>query len=160
LEGSSARSWLLPFSQSSSIWKVSLHLNKGLAGATPDVISASRNTATNPAVPEAFALAILGAEEEPAYPGVRGHEPNVAEARSDATRIRAAAAPLRELLPAPSSYVSESDFFEKDWKEPFWGPNYARLAQVKQRYDPDGLFFAHHMVGSDRWSPDGFDRGT
>jgi hypothetical protein len=29
---------------------------------------------------------------------------------------------------------------------------------VKKRYDPDGLFFAHHGVGSDEWSADGFTR--
>ena len=34
---------------------------------------------------------------------------------------------------------------------------YARL-EVKNRYDPDGLFFVHHGVGSERWSADGFTR--
>jgi len=29
---------------------------------------------------------------------------------------------------------------------------------VKNRYDPDGLFFVHHGVGSERWSADGFTR--
>ena len=42
----------------------------------------------------------------------------------------------------------------------FWGPNYPRLARIKHRYDPDGLFFAHHMVGSEDWSEDGFTRLT
>jgi FAD/FMN-containing dehydrogenase len=144
--------------QSAALWKVSLHLNKGLAGANPGVIAAARDTATNPAVLDAFALALLGAEEKPAYPGVPGHEPHVGEGRSDAAHVHAAAAPLRALLAAPASYVSESDYFEEDWGRAFWGSNYARLARIKQRYDPDGLFFAHHMVGSERWSPDGFAR--
>ena len=26
------------------------------------------------------------------------------------------------------------------------------------KYDPDGLFFSHHAVGSERWSDDGFTR--
>jgi FAD/FMN-containing dehydrogenase len=146
--------------QSAALWKVSLHLNKGLAGANRGVIAAARDTATNPAVLDAFALAILGAEEEPAYPGVPGHEPHVAQGRSDAAHVHAAAAPLRALLAAPASYVSESDYFEEDWRRAFWGSNYARLARIKRRYDPGGLFFAHHMVGSDAWSPDGFTRST
>jgi hypothetical protein len=29
---------------------------------------------------------------------------------------------------------------------------------VKNRYDPDGLFFVHHGVVSERWSADGFTR--
>jgi FAD/FMN-containing dehydrogenase len=143
---------------SAAQWKVSLHLNKGLAGADLAVIAAARDTATNPAMLDAFALAILGAEEKPAYPGILGHGPNLIEARADATHVRAAAAPLRSLLRAPASYLSESDYFEEDWRRAFWGPNYARLAQIKQRYDPHGLFFAHHMVGSEHWSADGFRR--
>jgi hypothetical protein len=31
---------------------------------------------------------------------------------------------------------------------------------VKDKYDPDGLFFVHHGVGSERWSPDGFTKLT
>jgi hypothetical protein len=30
------------------------------------------------------------------------------------------------------------------------------LRAVKDRYDPEGLFFVHHGVGSEDWSPDGF----
>jgi FAD/FMN-containing dehydrogenase len=58
----------------------------------------------------------------------------------------------------PGSYVSESDFFEGAWPQSFWGSNYPRLVTVKRRYDPDGLFFVHHGVGSEDWSADGFTR--
>jgi hypothetical protein len=34
------------------------------------------------------------------------------------------------------------------------------LAAVKHKYDPSGLFFVHHGVGSEEWSPDGFKRTT
>jgi len=56
------------------------------------------------------------------------------------------------------SYVSESDFFERSWKQSFWGSNYESLAAVKKKYDPAGLFFVHHGVGSEKWSADGFTR--
>ena len=39
-------------------------------GCAPQVISAARETAMNPAVLDAFALVICGAGEGPAYPGV------------------------------------------------------------------------------------------
>jgi hypothetical protein len=32
------------------------------------------------------------------------------------------------------------------------------LKQIKRRYDPEGLFFVHHSVGSEGWSADGFTR--
>jgi hypothetical protein len=31
---------------------------------------------------------------------------------------------------------------------------------VKKKYDPNGLFFVHHGVGSEEWSADGFIRLT
>jgi FAD/FMN-containing dehydrogenase len=137
-------------------WGVALHLNKGLAGASKEVIAAARETAMNPAVLDAFALAICSAGEQPAYPGVAGHEPHAALARSEARALMLAMDELRRLAPAPGSYVAESNYFEPDWQHSFWGENYQRLLAVKSRYDPDGLFFVHHGVGSEYWSPDGF----
>jgi FAD/FMN-containing dehydrogenase len=141
-----------------SHWEVSLHLNKGLAGAPPQAIDAARNTATNPAFLDAFALAIIAAEEPPAYPGVPGHEPDVSGARADALGIQRAMAELRKVVPDFASYVSESNYFEKEWQHAFWGANYPRLLKIKAKYDPDGLFVVHHGVGSEAWSADGFTR--
>jgi FAD/FMN-containing dehydrogenase len=138
------------------IWGVSLHFNKGLAGAGEDALAGSRATATNPAVLDAFALAISAGEEPPAYPGVAGHEPDLAAGRRDARAIRACMEPLKRLLDAPASYVSESDYFEANWESAYWGINAHRLRDIKTSYDPHGLFFVHHGVGSDRWSSDGF----
>ena len=137
-------------------WGVSLHVNKGLAGAPAEAIDAARDTAMNPAVLDAFALAICGAEGPPAYPGVPGHEPDAAAARPRAQSIERAMAELRKRVPNAGSYVSESNFFEPNWQQSFWGSNYSRLSAVKAKFDPDGLFFVHHGVGSERWSDDGF----
>jgi FAD/FMN-containing dehydrogenase len=62
------------------------------------------------------------------------------------------------VVPDAGSYVSESNFFERGWQRSFWGSNYPRLRAVKTKYDPEGLFFVHHGVGSEGWSADGFTR--
>lgn len=137
---------------------LSLHLNKGLAGAPAEVVAAARDTATNPVVLDAFALLIMGASQGPAYPGVAGREPAVDTARRDAQAIARAMEEVRKLVPRPAAYVSESNYFEPHWQDAFWGANYPRLRAVKERYDPQGLFFMHHGPGSESWSVDGFTR--
>jgi FAD/FMN-containing dehydrogenase len=136
----------------------SLHCNKGLAGGPPEAIEAARNTATNPEVLAAFALAISADSEPPAYPGIAGHEPDVAQGRSSASRIHDAMNVLREVAPANGSYVSESNYFDERFQQSYWGANYSRLAAIKAKYDPNGLFFVHNGVASERWSADGFTR--
>jgi FAD/FMN-containing dehydrogenase len=79
---------------------------------------------------------------------VPGHEPNAVEARDRADRVRAAIQVLRDATPGAGSYVNETDYFEPDWARSFWGANYARLLDVKKKYDPQGLFRCHHCVGS------------
>ena len=139
-------------------WDVSLHLNKGLAGAPPEAIASARDTVMNPVVLDAFALAILGAHGKPAYLGVRGHEPNPALAQAQAQAITAAAGELRRVAPDGGAYMAESNYFERDWAQAFWGSNAARLRAVKAAVDPEGLFFTHHGPGSEAWSDDGFVR--
>jgi FAD/FMN-containing dehydrogenase len=135
---------------------VALHFNKGLAGASAETIAAARETAMNPAVVDAFALALSGAWGQPAYPGVPGHEPDTAAARSEFEAVDQSMNAIRKLLPNVGSYVWETDFSQPNWQEAFWGENYARLRAVKDKYDPEGLFFLHHGVGSEDWSADGF----
>jgi FAD/FMN-containing dehydrogenase len=137
---------------------VELHFNKGLAGASADVIDAARDTAMNPAVCSAFALAIIADGQGSAYPGVRDHEPDMVKGRNAANAVHRAMNELRSVAPRGGAYVSESNFFETDFQHAYWGPNHARLARVKKAYDPDGLFFVHNGVGSEQWSADGFTR--
>jgi FAD/FMN-containing dehydrogenase len=139
-------------------WPIALHYNKGLAGAPADVRAAAQDTAMHPVVVDAFALAIIAGGSSPAFADMPGHAPEVTVARRRAGAINRAMEALLQVVPRPGSYVAESDFFEPTWQEAFWGAHYPRLAAVKKQYDPGGLFFVHHGVGSEDWSADGFTR--
>ena len=151
------------------LWSIELHFQKGLAGAPAEVLQAAAETATNPAMRDAFVLAIIASEGPPAYPNLPGYSPDLGAARRDAAQISRAMAALRKIAPdsggpadhaAPDfgAYVAESSYFQADWQRAYWGTNYQRLLRVKQTYDPDGVFFVRHGVGSESWSDDGFTR--
>ena len=109
---------------------------------------------------DAFALAISAAHGPPAFPGLPGAQPDLPAARRRAADVAAAMAEMRKLAPGGGSYVAESDYFKGDWRNAHWGLNYPRLLAVKEKYDPDGLFYVHHGVGSEGWSADGFTKLT
>jgi hypothetical protein len=138
--------------------KVELHINKGLAGAPAEHIAAAADTATNPQVLSAFALAIIADGGRSAYPGLPGAKVDLSAVRERRRGITQAMRELKAVAPDAGSYVSESNFFERAWQRSFWGDHYARLRAVKAKYDPEGLFFVHHGVGSEDWSADGFVR--
>ncbi|HWE99871.1 MAG TPA: FAD-binding protein [Caulobacteraceae bacterium] len=135
---------------------VGFHFNKGLYGADPETLAASADTSMNPQVLDAFALAITGAAGPSAFPGFPA--PDLAFARSRGEQVALADAALRQAIPNGGAYVSECDYHLKGWQDACWGVHYPRLAAIKRRYDPDGLFTVHHGVGSEGWSADGFTR--
>ena len=137
---------------------VGLHFNKGLAGAPAGAIADALQTATNPTMTGAFALAIIADGEAPAYPGFPRPAIDLAAARADSHKIDLAAAALRKIAPGAGSYVSESNYFNPDWQRAFWGTNYAKLVAIKKKYDPRGLFYMYHGPGSEHWSADGFSQ--
>jgi FAD/FMN-containing dehydrogenase len=137
---------------------VELHINKGLAFAPPTAIAASLDTAMNPAVTQAFCLALIADGEAPAYPGMKRAPVDLVAARQDARAIDAATQELKRVAPGAGSYLSESNFFKADWQQAYFGEHYPRLRAIKKKYDPEGLFIVHHGVGSEEWSADGFTR--
>src|SRR5262245_20660413 len=69
---------------------------------------------------------------------------------------------LKMLAPSAGSYVAESDYFEPNWQRSYWRSNYPCLLEIKQKYDPQCLFFVWHGVGTEpgamTGSPGSFDR--
>ncbi|NDU12978.1 hypothetical protein FWH90_07840, partial [Francisella tularensis subsp. holarctica] len=53
--------------------------------------------------------------------------------------------------PDAGTYANEADYFQKNWQQVFWGSNYSKLLKIKNKYDPNGLFYCHHCVGSEYW---------
>jgi FAD/FMN-containing dehydrogenase len=129
-------------------WSVALHTNKGLAGGSDYALRSAAETAMSPDVLDAFALLICAADGPPAWPGIPGHEPGVEEGRKEAASVARAMGPIRALVPNAGAYVSEADYFQRDWKRAYWGRHYARLEQIKGKYDPGNLFHGHQTVGS------------
>ena len=126
-----------------------VHINKGLAGAAPDAVARDRKTSIHPAVFDAAALVIIASRREETFPAIPGHEPDDRAGRALAKEISQAMAIIEKATPDAGTYGSESDFFEKDWKETFYGQHYDRLLRIKQKYNPTNLFRVHQGVGSD-----------
>ena len=58
--------------------------------------------------------------------------------------------------PYSGSYWNEADYEDPHFQESHWGKEtYAKLLKLKQKFDPHGLFYGHHAVGSEFWSADG-----
>jgi FAD/FMN-containing dehydrogenase len=130
----------------SAAWPMTLHCNKGLAGGSAAALARTAETATNPAVLDAFALLICAADAPPAWPGIPGHEPDLALGRREAAAVRRAMVPIRTLVPDAGAYCSEADYFDQDWQRRYWGSHYPALQAVKRRVDPDNLFGGRNTV--------------
>ncbi|KAJ6014301.1 FAD binding domain protein [Penicillium herquei] len=48
-------------------------------------------------------------------------------------------------------YSNEADFNTPNWQSEFYGAHYDQLQAIKDKYDPDQLFYGRTGVGSDRW---------
>lgn len=58
----------------------------------------------------------------------------------------------RDVSPGAGAYMSEADIMEPNFQQAFYGDKYDRLYQLKQHYDPFGVFYAPTGVGSEDWT--------
>lgn len=58
---------------------------------------------------------------------------------------------LEDITPGGGAYLNEADINQPDWQRTFYGTNYAKLLSIKNRYDPDHVFWGPTAVGSERW---------
>ncbi|KAH6689910.1 FAD binding domain-containing protein [Plectosphaerella plurivora] len=65
---------------------------------------------------------------------------------------------IEALTPGGGVYMNEADFRQPRWQEEFFGANYAKLKCVKQKWDPEGFFYALNGVGSEQWAVAGDGR--
>ncbi|KAI0449063.1 putative isoamyl alcohol oxidase [Xylaria acuta] len=66
---------------------------------------------------------------------------------------------MEKYTPGGHVYINELDpLYQGDWKKYGYGKNYNRLLSIKNKYDPDGLFWSHFSVGSDGHKTDSAGR--
>ena len=75
-----------------------------------------------------------------------------AEARAADARVRPYTDRIRALTPGAGAYMNEGDPAEPGWQQAFYGANYARLAGIKGRVDPWGVFWAQTTPGGEGWA--------
>ncbi|KAJ7118501.1 FAD-binding domain-containing protein [Mycena crocata] len=61
--------------------------------------------------------------------------------------------PILEQMSGPDAgaYSNEADVMEPNFQTTFFGPYYAKLSEIKAKYDPHDLFIVPAGVGSERW---------
>lgn len=71
--------------------------------------------------------------------------------------------PWRDITPVAEgggTYLNEASVMEPDWQESFYGGYYARLSEIKKKYDPRDVFYATTAVGSERWRVEDGEQGV
>ncbi|KAJ4300816.1 hypothetical protein N0V90_002904 [Kalmusia sp. IMI 367209] len=56
---------------------------------------------------------------------------------------------LRRLAPDMGTYINEASVTEPNWSSSFWGSNYARLSELKRKYDPEMRFWVSPGINAD-----------
>jgi FAD/FMN-containing dehydrogenase len=60
-------------------------------------------------------------------------------------------AALKSLAPESGAYFNEADPYDPNWQYDFFGANYARLREIKKKYDPQTSLWCLGCVGNGDW---------
>ncbi|PGH21538.1 hypothetical protein AJ80_03206 [Polytolypa hystricis UAMH7299] len=61
-------------------------------------------------------------------------------------------AALRDASPNGAAYVNEGNLEEPNWQEAYWGSNYPRLLELKEKWDSGRIFYARTTPGTEDWA--------
>lgn len=75
-----------------------------------------------------------------------------AAVRRDITYTKTAA--MERQAPDTGVYMNEGDRLDPNWQINFYGEHYERLLEIKQKRDPEGIFYCPTCVGSAAWKED------
>ncbi|KAI0602396.1 FAD binding domain-containing protein [Biscogniauxia sp. FL1348] len=103
-------------------------------------------TSLHPAWRAAHALVIMTWPWENAAPALMQQKVELF-ARDLAPRLLAVA-------PESGSYSNEADIFMRGWQTELYGEHWPALLRVKEKYDPEGVFYSAHTPGADKWRVD------
>ncbi|PQE10687.1 isoamyl alcohol oxidase protein [Rutstroemia sp. NJR-2017a BVV2] len=59
---------------------------------------------------------------------------------------------LEAATPNSGAYLNEGNSRQIGWKQDFYGVNYGKLLSIKNKYDPNHMFYAVTAIGSDIWT--------
>ncbi|KAH9905036.1 FAD-binding domain-containing protein [Xylariomycetidae sp. FL2044] len=60
-------------------------------------------------------------------------------------------AAMKKAGPNGCAYINEGDPYQSDWQDHFWGPEYPKLYDIRQKWDPNGVFYNVATPGTEDW---------
>ena len=138
------------FFKASRTSSISIHMNKGLYHASDSARKSIPKTSTHPKVLDSVGLILMSAGTLDVV------EEHTTQMKNKANAINKAMNHIKSLAPNAGTYANEADYFQDNWQYAFYGTHYQKLLKIKNKYDPNGLFYCHHCVGSESWDDDGF----
>ncbi|KJK61767.1 FAD binding domain protein [Aspergillus parasiticus SU-1] len=109
-----------------------------------EVLKAKPHTAIHPAWRKTYMFA-ENFDVPPSDSGMQG----VRQIRDYGTSKKLQA--MKAAAPGLGTYLNEADPYDPDWKKDFYGDQYNWLKSVKQKYDPDEVFWCYRCVGYEGW---------